>query len=87
MLKPHSRKRDSGKTMATTIGSFFWTADGKKTTVRTKTSHGGTKDLGDGLLKAMAGQVRVSKIQFLELVDCPLSREQYQELLEKGGHV
>ena len=66
---------------------IFWTADGKKTTVRTKTSHGSTKDLGDGLLKEMARQVHISKLQFLELVDCPMSREQYQGLLEDGGHV
>ena len=33
---------------------FYWTSDGKKTTVRTKTSHGSTKDLVDGLLKEMA---------------------------------
>ena len=66
---------------------IFWTADGKKTTVRTKTSHGSTKDLGDGLLKEMARQVRVSKLQFLELVDFPMSREPYQSFLEQGEHV
>jgi predicted RNA binding protein YcfA (HicA-like mRNA interferase family) len=66
---------------------FFWTADGKKTTVRTKTSHGSTKDLGDGLLKEMARQVRVSKVQFLDLIDCPMSREQYQQLLEDGSYL
>ena len=38
-------------------------------------------------LKEMARQARVSKIQFLELVDCPMSREQYQGLLEASGHV
>jgi predicted RNA binding protein YcfA (HicA-like mRNA interferase family) len=65
----------------------FWTADGKKTTIRTKTSHGSTKDLGDGLLKEMARQTRVSKIQFLELIDCPMRREQYQGLLQGGGHI
>jgi predicted RNA binding protein YcfA (HicA-like mRNA interferase family) len=66
---------------------FYWTADGKKTTVRTKTSHGPTKDLGDGLLKEMARQIRISKSQFLELVDCPMSREQYEECLRVGEHV
>ena len=66
---------------------FYWTADGKKTTVRTKTSHGTTKDLGDGLLKEMARQIRISKGQFLDLVDCPMSREQYQECLELGGQL
>ena len=66
---------------------FYWTLDGKKTTVRTKTSHGSTKDLGDSLLKEMARQVRISKVQFLDLVDCPLGREEYERLLREGGHV
>lgn len=66
---------------------FYWTGDGKKTTVRTKTSHGSTKDLGDGLLKEMARQLRISKPQFLDLVDCPMSREQYHQLLEDGGNL
>lgn len=66
---------------------FYWTAEGKKTTVRTKTSHGSTKDLGDGLLSEMARQVRVTKSQFLELVDCPMTREQYEGALVEGGQV
>ena len=66
---------------------FYWTADGLKTTIRTKTSHGSTKDLSDGLLKEMARQVRISKGQFLDLVDCPLTREQYESALENDGHI
>lgn len=66
---------------------FYWTSDGKKTTVRTKTSHGSTKDLGDGLSKEMARQVRVSKVQFLEPVDCPMTRDQYQQLLQDGDYI
>lgn len=50
--------------------------------MRTKTSHGSTKDLGDSLLKEMARQLRISKVQFLDLVDCPMNREQYQQLLQ-----
>ena len=66
---------------------FYWTAEGKKTTVRTKTSHGSTKDLGDGLLKEMARQVRVTKLQFLELVDCAMTREEFEGALMDGGHL
>jgi hypothetical protein len=40
--------------------SFYWTADGLKTTIRTKTSHGSRKDLGDGLLREMAREFRAS---------------------------
>lgn len=66
---------------------IYWTSDGKKTTIRTKTSHGATKDLGDGLLTQMARQVRTSKGQFLDLIDCPMTRDQYEDLLRQGQHV
>ena len=66
---------------------FYWTTGGLKTTIRTKTSHGSTKDLGDGLLKEMARQLRISKGQFLDLVDCPLTREQYEADLEGNGWI
>lgn len=64
---------------------FYRTKDGMKTTVRTKTSHGSTKDLGDGLLGEMARQLKVGKPQFLELIDCTLSREDYEMLLVNSG--
>lgn len=66
---------------------IYWTADGLKTTIRTKTSHGSTKDLGDGLLKEMARQLRIAKGNFLDLVDCPLSGEQYELGLREEGHI
>lgn len=66
---------------------IYWTAEGKKSTVRTKTSHGSTKDLGEGLLKEMARQLRISKTQFIDLVDCPMQREEYEILLERSGHL
>ena len=61
-------------------------ADGRLTTLRTKTSHSPkVKDLGDDLLAQMAKQTGLDKRSFLELVDCPLSREAYEALLiEKG---
>lgn len=65
----------------------FWTADERKTAVRTKTSHGSTKDLGDGLLLQMARQVKLTKSEFLELVDCPMSRDQYEKHLDDAGHI
>jgi predicted RNA binding protein YcfA (HicA-like mRNA interferase family) len=51
---------------------FHLWVDGKKTTVYTKVSHG-EKEIHDNLLGAMARQLRLSKKQFLELVDCPLT--------------
>ena len=56
-------------------------SDGARTPVMTKTSHGsGSKTIGDPLLAQMAKQCRVTKPQFLDLVDCPLDREAFERL-------
>jgi hypothetical protein len=61
-------------------------SDGKKAIgARTKTSHGRGFDLDDFLLGQMARQVSLTKKQFLELVDCPLSREEYEKILKTAG--
>ncbi len=60
--------------------------DGKKTVVSTKISHG-EKDIGDKLLGMMARQVRLTRKQFGELVDCPMSAEEYVAILRKSGVV
>ena len=61
---------------------IYHTLEGKKTPVRTKTSHTPKmKDIPDALLGQMARQCRLSKQQFLELVDCPLDRVTYEECL------
>ncbi len=66
---------------------FCWTAGGVKTTFWTKTSHGSAKDLGDVLLKELARQLRISKGQFLDLIDCPLLRDEYEAIVKSEGHV
>ncbi|WP_295401589.1 hypothetical protein [uncultured Thiocystis sp.] len=56
---------------------------GNKTAVFTKTSHTPKlRELPDRLLSLMAKQCRLSKSDFFDLVDCPLSREQYESKLE-----
>jgi len=35
----------------------------------------------------MARQVSLTKKQFLDLVDCPLSREDYEKLLKAAGNL
>jgi len=66
---------------------LFWTADGKRTTVKTRTSHGTghTKSVGDPLLGQMAKQCGLEKLQFLDLIDCPLGQPQYEALLREKG--
>lgn len=66
---------------------FFWTSDAKKTTSPHQDKPRQHEGPWGWLAQGKARQARVSKIQFLELVDCPISREQYQGLLEGGGHV
>jgi len=60
----------------------YETIDGKLTSVKTKTSHTPShKSLGDDLLGRMARQCQLSKGEFLDLVDCPLSRPAYETIL------
>ena len=58
---------------------------GKKTVVKTKTSHGKGFDIGDALLGEMARQCGVTRKAFLNLVDCPLQRPEYEKLLKAAG--
>ena len=60
----------------------YRTCAGKKTAIRTRTSHGSrSKVLGDALLAQMAKQCgNLRKADFLNLVDCPLSRESFENL-------
>ncbi len=60
---------------------FYWTLAGKKTHIRTKTSHGNGKELDGNLLGAMARQTYLTSHQFLALVDCPMSQAEYERVL------
>lgn len=60
----------------------YFTPEGKKTIIRTKISHG--KDsIGDPLILAMAKQVHLPKTQFIELVNCSLSGEEYYNIVRR----
>ncbi len=69
------RRRESDHTF------FHLYVRDKKTVIHTKISHG-AKEIGDKLLGMMARQVRLSRQQFLELVDCPMKHEDYVKRLE-----
>jgi len=67
---------------------LYRSLDGKKTRVRTKTSHTRKqRDIGDPILSAMARQCKLTKHQFLDLVDCPMGREQYEGILRGQGEL
>lgn len=59
--------------------------DGKKTVAKTKTSHGRGFDIGDSLLGMMARQCALTRAQFLKLIECPLSRKDYEDILRQAG--
>jgi hypothetical protein len=66
----------------------YVSSEGKKAIrARTKTSHGRSIDLDDHLLNQMARQVSLTKKQFVDLVDCPLTREAYEDILKTPGNL
>lgn len=66
----------------------YFTQDGRKTRARTKTSHTAKmKDIPDNLLSQMAKQCKVTRAEFLDLVDCPMDRQRYEVVLTERGEV
>ena len=65
---------------------FHLYVGGRKTIVSTKVSHG-EREISDRLLAVMARQVRLTRKQFNDLIDCPLTLEQYVEQLRRQGDV
>jgi hypothetical protein len=67
---------------------IYFTLDGRKTSVRTKTSHTPKmKDIPDNLLSQMAKQCRLTKGEFLDVVDCPKSRADLEAILVERGEI
>ncbi|BAQ67120.1 hypothetical protein [Geminocystis sp. NIES-3709] len=62
---------------------IYYTQECKKTTVKTKTSHTKKmKTISDHLLSQMAKQCRLTKSDFLDLIDCPLTQDKYEQILK-----
>jgi len=59
--------------------------DGKKSLAKTKTSLGKAFDIDDHLLGQMARQCGITRKLFLDLVDCPLQRAEYEKYLRQAG--
>lgn len=67
---------------------IYFNFAGSKTSVWTKTSFGTShKDISDDNLSKMARQCRLNKKKFINLIDCPLSREEYEEKLRAEGQI
>lgn len=61
---------------------IYHTRSGQKTAIRTRASHG-RGEISDYLLAQMARQCQLSKSEFLDLVDCPMSQHDYEESLQQ----
>jgi hypothetical protein len=59
----------------------YWTKSGRKTPCKTKTSHGGGKEINEDLLSHMARQCSLTRPLFFKLLDCPLTRDGYENEL------
>ncbi|WP_304472254.1 hypothetical protein [uncultured Faecalibaculum sp.] len=60
--------------------------NGKKTLIRTKTSHN-KQDIDSCLVDKMRKQLHLSKSDFADLIRCPLSKEVYFTMMKEGGFV
>jgi len=70
--------------------SFFiyYSEAHQKSRVRTRTSHGtGHKDISDNLVSSMAKQCKLTNKQFRDLIECPLSRAEFEKILVEKGFV
>ena len=65
---------------------IYYTQQGEKTAVRTRTSQGGN-ELDDFLLGQMAKKCHLTKPVFLELVDCTLDQASYEKKLSDSNMV
>ena len=64
----------------------YYSLDNAEPVARTKISHGMMGNtIGAKLINEMARQLRLSKTQFLNLIDCPISEEDYRILLREQG--
>ena len=63
----------------------YITLDGRVARAHTVMSHGSRREIGDGLLGEMARQLALTRRQFNDLIDCPLSRVEYEHILAERG--
>lgn len=65
---------------------YFLYVNGLRTRIRTKISHG-ENEIDDHLIQKMAAQLKLDKADFLRLVDCTMSEEEYRGLMISKGFV
>ena len=66
---------------------MFWlVVNGKRTSIRTRYSHS-DREIDEGRIRQMSQQMKLSKRQFSDFVDCRLSGEEYADMLLDRGDV
>lgn len=65
---------------------YFFYYDGKKSSIQTKISHNAV-EIDDYLCSAMSRQIRLTRPQFKNFVECPLTGEEYLKLMIEAKHV
>lgn len=63
---------------------FRLVVNGKKTGIRTRLSHG-AREYGDSLLAAVARDMALRKAELDAFIQCPMSHDDYVQLLLKQG--
>ncbi len=59
---------------------LMYCVNGRRTRIYTKISHG-KSEISDPLIGAMSKQVHLKKEEFIDLINCPLTKEKYLELM------
>lgn len=60
--------------------------DGKKTPIHTMISHN-RRPIPDNLLSSMARELRITRAELQDLIDCPLTEEAYVRILKRKGMI
>jgi hypothetical protein len=61
---------------------YWYYLDGKKTLrVTMPNVHGGSSAVSTGFLDSIRENLRVTRSQFVDLVSCPLSAEEYEQIV------
>ena len=63
---------------------FYLYAEGERTYVRTRLSHG-AREYGDSLLRAVAREMHLRRRELDAFIECPLERTAFVRLLVERG--
>ena len=83
VVRKLSLERGAGKRSAHPV--YWYYLDGKKTLrVTLPNIHGGSSAVSTGFLDHVRENLRVTRPQFVNLVDCPLSAEEYEQIVRSA---